>query len=206
MHTIYPLFSAPVYASKIDPLFTNNIDYITNSKFKRTPNDDSYTSVEKYILNSPELKELRSQVDSHIYTYLYDVIKTKKNIKFKLLNSWIMQHLPKDYGIAHSHGNSLFSGVVYIKTSKNCGNIKFHGRYNNLFSETVALNYEEYSLYNSASWYFEPNDGLILLFPSYLVHEILPNLSNNPRYCVAFNIFIEGEVGAHGEIDALCVK
>ena len=66
MYTIYPLFSVPVYNSKIDSLFAKNIDYITNSKFKRTLNNDANISLNTYVLNSPELKELRSQVINHI--------------------------------------------------------------------------------------------------------------------------------------------
>lgn len=206
MYTIYPLFSAPVYGSMIDSLDVKNIDYITNLKFQRTNNNDANISLDSYVLNLPKLKKLKSQVINHINTYAYDVIKAKKNIKFKLLNSWALQHLSKDYGRVHNHNNSLFSGVLYIKTSKNCGNIKFYSKTTDIFSETIALNYEEFNIYNSPLWYFEPCDGLILLFPSHLKHEILPNLSDDLRYCISFNIFIEGELGAPNEINTLHLK
>ena len=206
MYTIYPLFSSPVYTSTIDSLSAKNINHITTSKFKRTLNNDGNISLDIFVLDSPKLKELRSQVINHIDTYFYDVIKVKKNIKFKLLNSWIMQHLPKDFGPSHGHNNSLFSGTVYIKTSKNCGAIKFYHNVRDNFSQTISLNYEEYNIYNSSSFYFEPIDGLVILFPSYLTHEILPNLSEDSRYCVAFNIFVEGELGDFGTINTLSLK
>jgi len=206
MYTIYPLFSAPVYRSTLDSLSAKSINYVTNLKYKRTLHNDANISLETYVLNLPELQELKSQVINHINTYLYDVIRTEKNIKFKLLNSWVMQHLPKDYGPPHNHNNSLFSGVLYIKTSENCGDIKFHNKVNNNFSETITLKYEEYNIYNSSSFYFKPSDGLILLFPSYLNHEILPNLSEDLRYCLAFNIFIEGELGEPDRINILSLK
>ena len=206
MYTIYPLFSAPVYRSTLDFLPAKDVNYITNLQYKRTLHNDANISLETYILNLPELQELKSQVINHINTYLYDVIKSKKNIKFKLLNSWVMQHLPKDYGPPHNHNNSLFSGVLYIKTSENCGDIRFHNKVNNNFSETIIINYEEYNIYNSSSFYFKPSDGLILLFPSYLSHEILPNLSQDLRYCLAFNIFIEGELGEPDGINILSLK
>ena len=199
VHTIYPLFSTPVYYSKIDFLSINHIEYITNLKYKRTPDSDGNMSIDKYVLNSPELKEIKSQVTNHINTYVYDVIKTTKDIKFKLLNSWAMQHSSKDYSPMHNHGNSLISGILYIKTSKNCGNIKFHSRIKDIFSETIRLQYEDYNLYNSPAWYFEPYDGLILLFPSHLDHEVLPNLSNDIRYCVAFNVFVTGDLAIPGD-------
>jgi uncharacterized protein (TIGR02466 family) len=206
MYTVYPLFSAPVYTNKLDYLSAENVNYITNLQYKRTLHNDANISLNTYVLNLPELKELKYQVINHINTYLYDVIRTEKNIKFKLLNSWVMQHLPKDYGPPHNHNNSLFSGVLYIKTSENCGNIQFNNKVNNNFSETIRLKYEEYNIYNSSSFYFKPSDGLILLFPSYLSHEILPNLSEDLRYCLSFNIFIEGELGETDGIDILSLK
>jgi uncharacterized protein (TIGR02466 family) len=206
MYTIYPLFSTPIYYSKIDSLATKHVDYITKSKFRRNANNDSNISLDVYVLNSPKLKDLKAQITTHINTYLYDTLKVKRNIKFKFLNSWIMQHGHKDFGPPHAHVNSLFSGIVYIKTSKNCGNVRFNYHLNDLFSQTVSLDYDEYNLYNSSTWYFEPLDGLILLFPSYAAHEIAPNLSNELRYCVAFNIFIEGDLGDIGQINNLSLK
>jgi len=206
MYTIYPLFSSPVYSSTIDSLSAKNINHITTSKFKRTPNNDGNISLDIFVLDSPELKELRFQIFSHINAYIYDTLRVKKNIKVKLLNSWAMQHLPKDYALPHTHGNSLFSGVVYIKTSKGCGDIVFMGRAKDNFSETITLEYEEFNIFNGGSWFFEPSDGLILLFPSHLTHQILPNLSDDSRYCVAFNIFVEGELGDFGTINTLSLK
>lgn len=205
-HIVYPLFSTPIYCSKIDSLSTDDVAHITNSKFRRTKNNDGNISLDTFVLNSPKLKKLKSEIMQHVNTFLYDDIKTKKDIKFKLLNSWIMKHDPKDFGPPHAHVNSLFSGVVYIKTSKDCGNIQFKHHLHDNFSQTVALDYDEYNLYNSSTWSFEPSDGLVLLFPSYATHQIMPNLSNGLRYCIAFNIFVKGNLGEMGTINTLSIK
>lgn len=208
MHTIYPLFSVPVYSSNINSLSAKHADCIANLKYRRTQGDYVNLSTDNYVLNLPELEEIKSQITNHINTYCYDILKTSKNIKFKLLNSWAAQYLPKDYCPPHSHINSLFSGVLYIKTSENCGNITFRSKLKDTFSETIGLNYEEYNIHNSTSWSFKPFDGLILLYPSYLAHDVSSNLSDDTRYCIAFNIFIEGDLGSSGDfkIDFLSIK
>jgi uncharacterized protein (TIGR02466 family) len=205
-HTVFPLFSTPLYKSNIGPLPAKDVGHIINSKFKRTTSNDGNISLDTRILNAPELANLRSSIMDHVNTYLYDELKVNKNIKFKLLNSWIMQHTPGDFGAPHSHVNSLFSGVVYIKTSENCGDIKFNHKQPDLISPTISLDYDEFNIFNSSSWYFVPVDGLIVIFPSHATHEITSNLSNDSRYCIAFNIFVEGDLGDPDGIAVLSVK
>ena len=37
----------------------------------------------------------------------------------------------------------------------------------------------------------KPEDGLLVLFPSYLEHSVNPNLSNSKRIVISFNITLE---------------
>jgi ectoine hydroxylase-related dioxygenase (phytanoyl-CoA dioxygenase family) len=40
-----------------------------------------------------------------------------------------------------------------------------------------------------------PKTHDILLFPSDLTHQAEPNLSDKPRYSIAFNCFVKGKLG-----------
>ena len=73
----------------------------------------------------------------------------------------------------HTHTDSYLSGVLYLSIpppdnqTKNAGNL--------LFTGTNPL-------------YIKPENGLMVLFPSYLPHETIPFQSNIKRICIAFNI------------------
>jgi uncharacterized protein (TIGR02466 family) len=202
---MYPFFSSPVYKSEINSLPVKNVNYIIKD-VEYVNSSRGILSKNKYILEDPELQELKSQVISHINTYLYDELKVLKSIKFKLLNSWVLHSGPNAKGDLHIHSNSLFSGVVYIKTSDNCGNLKFKSIYPDIFSNTVILEYSQFNMFNSTSWSVTPYDGLILLFPSSIPHQIEPNLSNDIRYSISFNIFIEGNIGSADDLNSLTLK
>ena len=50
-------------------------------------------------------------------------------------------------------------------------------------------------LLNSREWSLQPKNGMILLFPSTCVHSVEQNNSDQVRYCVAFNYWLDGEYG-----------
>ena len=51
------------------------------------------------------------------------------------------------------------------------------------------------------SFTVEPVDGLLLVFPSYLLHEVRSNPSNKQRINIAFNVRIDFEGGGEQTTD-----
>ena len=85
----------------------------------------------------------------------------------------------------------MYSAVLYLQTSENCGNIMFKSfadkRYN--------LVKNDYNLYNSTEWGVKPVDGLLVIFPSEVFHKIAENKSDTTRYSLAFNLVTTGVIG-----------
>ena len=52
-------------------------------------------------------------------------------------------------------------------------------------------------VFNADNWAFEVQRGDLFLFPSHLMHQVENNMSGKDRYMVAFNYFLEGEIGEH---------
>lgn len=205
MPLIHPLFSSPVYEDSVSSISKSSIDYIINTEYERMKSRLGNISVNKYILNADELQSLKLSILNHVDIYLRNILKIKKDLKFNLLNSWAVEHFPNDYSEDHRHLNSLFSGIVYIQTSKNCGDIIFGSHRLHAFSDTIGFDFEEYNIFNSCSWCLTPEDNKILLFPSILSHRIGPNLSNSKRYSIAFNLFVEGVISRGGN-EELTIK
>jgi hypothetical protein len=98
-----------------------------------------------------------------------------------------------DYAHSHHHKNSVFSGIVYIDTPQNSGNI-FFARRNENIPEFLKLEFSDINNFNCDTCYFVPERGDIFIFPSSLNHYSGVNESNDKRLCLAFNIFPFGTI------------
>lgn len=113
----------------------------------------------------------------------------KNGTNFYINNFWINispKYASNDY---HIHNGSHYSGCLYIQCDSNSGAIKLNP---NITVNTDWMNFltEEYKnayhIYPSAE--FNPKEGMILLFPSYLPHKVNNNMSNKERISIAFNV------------------
>jgi len=107
-------------------------------------------------------------------------------------NMWANVNPPGGMNRAHVHPNSLWAGVYYVKAPKNCGHLKIDDpraaasmcrpkmreRYNHPDTAPTRL-WREHQ--------YEPIAGRCIMFPSWLVHCVDPNDSNDIRISVSFN-------------------
>ena len=100
-----------------------------------------------------------------------------------LSNSWININRKNNFNMPHCHPNSAFSGVIYLKANPTCGKINFR-------NPTPAGAYPINDTINGyfGKWFFSPEPGDVLIFPSYLDHYVEPNLSDEDRISIAFNM------------------
>ena len=106
------------------------------------------------------------------------------------IEGWKNINEPGNFNILHSHPRSDLSGVLWIKTPKNSGNIVFESP--ELFNRYQELDsYSDESKFNSnnyMTYYFTPKEGDVLIFSSNLRHEVKENKSNEDRISYSFNI------------------
>tara|TARA_R100001443_G_scaffold89306_1_gene95795 strand:+ start:53 stop:610 length:558 start_codon:yes stop_codon:yes gene_type:complete len=85
----------------------------------------------------------------------------------------------------HNHLGAVISGVYYVSTPKNSGNLIFENYDSNKhITYKFVKNYNEY---NSTKWTILPKENLCVLFPSYLFHYVEPNLNKKERVSISFN-------------------
>jgi hypothetical protein len=82
----------------------------------------------------------------------------------------------------HTHSKWHWSGVYYVQGT-GTGEIA-------MYSSAYLNQQVSYGLPFGQSFTLSAEDGLLLMFPSYLLHEVLPNPSQRQRVNVAFNIKI----------------
>jgi len=115
---------------------------------------------------------------------------THYDLMFKMANMWININRKGDYNIMHDHPLSVMSGVLWIKTPKNCGSLVFRSPHSftqgTLLESTDPEVAKEQNYYNSYT--FNSKEGTMILFPSDLLHGVEPNESNEDRISIAFNL------------------
>ena len=102
-------------------------------------------------------------------------------------NMWANINPPGGMNRAHQHPNSLWSGVYYIKAPKNSGHLKIDDPRSS--AAMVRPNHKKGPLPSRLfrETHYEPIAGRCIMFPSWLMHCVDPNNSNDIRISVSFN-------------------
>ena len=99
------------------------------------------------------------------------------------------------YNRYHEHSNCLWAGVYYVQSPSNCGNIMFHkewARYQST-NKPVFRHSTPVHSYQWDSVFFKPIEGRIILFPSWMGHQVEQNLTDiegqdGYRISISFNV------------------
>jgi len=102
-------------------------------------------------------------------------------------NMWANVNPPGGYNNAHIHPNALWSGVYYIKTPKNCGNLKINDPRAAASMSRPQHKSGELPIRLWREVNYEPKAGRCIMFPSWLTHCVDINKSNDIRISVSFN-------------------
>lgn len=201
-HTVIPMFAIPIYANNVS--FPKDIlDYVKTLDYKLIASEDGKISLDTYVLDDINLVKLREIIQTQVDIFLRKEMRVKNNADFYLCNSWIMKHNKGDSAPNHHHGNSIISGIMYLQCDEQSGELVFSksSSHTNFIHPCFLLDYDEYNIFNSSDWTFSPKQGDIFLFPSFLEHKVKQSMSEDERYCVAFNLFVKGELGRNEKED-----
>jgi len=110
-------------------------------------------------------------------------------LPLKIDNIWININEYKDFNLEHFHGNSLISGVYYVKVQKKSGNIVFSNPSIDIMQQDWnKYTINEHNTNNSPKWVMPSKTNTLYLFPNYLKHFVQPNFSNSDRISISFNL------------------
>lgn len=186
------LFPTPIYFSKI------NIDnkkvqeeVYTLLDTKSTPLKSGVNGhridIDQHIIDNTIIGVLLGQIQKSIFDYCNSI-----NIKpQKIVQSWININPTNSYNKKHCHPNSFISGAYYINMPIDSKSpiTFFRSR------EFKDYNWQTLSLDNnldfSSEINFIPDTGDLILFPSFLEHDVGPNMSlSQDRISLSFNTHI----------------
>ena len=188
------LFPTPVYIADIKhPTLNQNLerDIIAWSKqdkgMTRTNIKGWHSTTDMH--ERPEFKNLVSMLYACQKTIYEQEYYESEPV---LGNMWANINPPGGMNRAHQHPNSLWSGVYWIKTPKNCGQLKI----DDPRSVASMIRPRQKDIKKpDRLWretHYEPIAGRVIMFPSWLMHCVDPNESNDIRISVSFNFLQKG--------------
>ena len=162
-------------------------------------NQGNLTSKNNYILENPELADLKYLLYYKAQEYFHRTVAPRYNNQIRITQSWINYNGKGQFHHKHSHPNSIVSGVYYIQSDENTGKIHFYNEY----YKQIRFESDHLNEYNSISYNIAAKKNRLVLFPSSLTHEVEELNSVIPRLSLAFNTFITGMVGEDNTLTGL---
>tara|TARA_Y100001938_G_C8073170_1_gene424383 strand:- start:885 stop:1475 length:591 start_codon:yes stop_codon:yes gene_type:complete len=161
----------------------NIINWMNNDKGVQRSNVEGWHSPTD-MQERPEYKKLVNDLfEAQYKIYNEEYLDSEPYLG----NMWANVNPPGGYNNAHIHPNALWSGVYYVKTPKNCGNLKINDpraaasmtRPRNKSGKLPIRLWREVN--------YEPKAGRCIMFPAWLTHCVDVNRSNDVRISVSFN-------------------
>ena len=189
-YSIRNIFPVPIHIFDVngfDEIKNELIDYTYNLK-----KEDEGVSISNYGGWQSSFFALKDESDllqSFMINCLSEFPTIKKTTDM-CVEAWVNINKPGDYNVKHTHPTCDLSGVIWLKAPKDCGNIVFDSpfafqTYNEV--ESYTDDFRDSNNYNH-TYYFNPIEGRIIVFPSHLQHHVLHNKSTEDRISVSFNI------------------
>ncbi len=186
-------FSTPVWINELNNSKSINEElknYIYKEK-EKNPEGTKKSNVkgwhsEEFDLKNESLKNFISEISKNIGIAVNDMSWDLENQIAKITSMWSIINNKDAFNEKHHHGNSALSAAYYVKAEKNAGNIVlFDPRQANVFHHPSS---KDVNSLNAQVQSITPRAGTLVLFPSYLEHKVNPNLSNEERIVISFNV------------------
>ena len=129
------------------------------------------------IHHDEELKDIFDFAAKNAYYYL-DSLRIQRNMfTLNLVKTWL--NILKEYNtVIHTHADAHLSFIYYVNVPKDINKtINFHvnQNINELFHNMFNDNIDEWNIWNSREWFFEPSEGQMFMFPAKLAHYTRDN-------------------------------
>ena len=195
------LISTPLYHTSLADTGNFNMDELEKSCWSIAQDDEagqkwcdennypgytSYASLSDLTWRSPFFEELKHLLDLHVKTFVEELDFDLEGRNLKLEDLWI-NILPEGGNhSAHIHPNSVISGTTYISMPSGSSAIKFEDpRHSMMMAAPSRI--KDAKEYLKPFIYVNPSVGDVLLWESWLRHEVPANNSSEERISISFN-------------------
>lgn len=170
----------------IDPL----IPHLYQIK-EDNPESDNYSNIngwqKNHIHDIPCMLPLKEKLMKCVNEYL-SFIHNKYCVDdippwvLSMDNMFVNINKKGSYHTLHRHAGSNYSGVVYLNYPDDSGCIYIQSPFTSPWMTGIQAH-----LHQGLDRVFEPEKGMCIVFPSYMMHHVGPNMSDEDRIAISFN-------------------
>ncbi|MBA3666506.1 MAG: hypothetical protein H0W65_02130 [Sphingomonas sp.] len=182
------LDDAPLLADFAHSIRTLAVDDGAGRRWSREhgyPGYTSYASLDDLPRRDPAFASLQRLLVRHA-SIVANELAFDLGRKPKLDSLWVNLLKPGGHHSAHIHPHSILSGTLYVEAPAGSGAIRFEDpRLGLMMAAPVRRDDAPEELRPFAS--VEPSTGLLLMWESWLRHEVLAGTTRDNRLSVSFN-------------------
>ena len=188
-HNTVALFPSPVIQVIVEEDTSELLEYNNPYTISNQQIDQYKTkgSDKRVLENYPKIKRILLNT----YTSVAEEILEYKKRDYAITTSWITLSNKGEGSQMHKHKNSFWSCVYYYQEEypEGTGGIAFDNPNTDLFDFSFqSTDIENNNSINSLTCTFQPSPKLLLVFPSYLEHQVLTHNLEKSRNSLAFNV------------------
>ena len=143
----------------------------------------SYASLDDLPVRDPAFGDLKRLLTRHTVAFAKELAW---DVKPKLDSLWVNLLKSGGHHSGHIHPHSILSGTLYVEAPPGSGTIRFEDpRLGMMMAAPQRRDDAPESLRPFVT--IEPRSGLLLLWESFLRHEVLPGTAKAERLSISFN-------------------
>lgn len=146
----------------------------------------SYASLDDLPRRDPAFAALKRSLDKHAAAFAKALNLELGARKLHLDSIWINVLEPGGAHTGHLHPHSVISGTYYVDVPANASALKLEDPRHPLMMAAPPRR-EDAPESERTFVYVAPQAGEVLMWESYLRHEVTPNRARKPRISVSFN-------------------
>ena len=201
---IASLFPTPLAKVLIPPELSVACNFLDKTPMlhnKESKGEYGVHSENTYIMDEPECAELKNYILKLVTDFGRNILMYGYE-EYVFSQTWVSWKEPGQFHTAHTHPNSIISAVFFYGYSEEeTPAIMFHKQSGGMYTQSMMLKKrvlkkgEELSPYAWETFTIPFKPGLLLIFPSYFMHSVPPNRTNDTRKSVSMNIVPKGAIG-----------
>ena len=161
---------------------------------KGYPGYTSYASLDDLPSRTPAFETLVGVLQSHAEAFAEMLHWDMVGLKLSLDALWINILGEEGHHSGHIHPGSVISGTIYVAVPEGAGDIRFEDPRLAMMMAAPALK-DDVPESARRFVYRTPKPGDILMWESWLRHEVMPSRSEEPRISVSFNFGLKSSNG-----------
>lgn len=146
----------------------------------------SYGSIAQLHQASTTFEILEKEINKHVRKFVKHLQMDIDPKELRMSSCWVNVMPTNVTHSMHLHPLSVLSGTYYVQTPKNSSAIKFEDPRLDSFMASPPRKHDAKTI-NQRHFSLQPQEGHVVLFESWLRHEVPANQANKERISISFN-------------------